>query len=670
MHRKSIYAIISLKEAFKECDIMKKILIVQTAFFLLCGCGAQAGNSEAAAGSLLPDSSAEVQTVAEHYPEDDYQYVIENGEAHIRKYLGDETEIIVPDSLDGCPVTLVSNTAFGNNVTSFTFPETITRLTNFKSCGKLREVNISEGGKYRSVDGIVYTADGSELVFLPPYACEGVFTVPEGVVKIADNACYGSRASKIILPRTLRVIGKFAFAYSDSSEIILNDGLETIGENAFANIEGKGISELYLPDSTVSVGTCFVNADVKVSAKEEREGFSCLEALDDVYYRNDTEVQRIMRRGLKAINITDDESRVIFTDIDGDDFPEMICYPFGSGINAFSLYKYSDSSEKWKLLISTDYDIDYYCGIYRDRESGGYFFLRISEGSYVQTEYATKIMWTPDGEYTEGIGESGLFYPIGYYSDNKGYVTYFKAGNRFEIKTYSSEEIADVRIWNDFKEFVKGSLDGCEPVREISCIDHFKMLEEYPDKKVIYDGDFSDKPEKSKGYDLTMAERSLVGQIGGTNIYRDTSTVFLQDDDISYKSFELLSQLPDLTYLYINGSNTADLSGIELLSGLKMLDLHSPALKNTDSLAKLSELEWLNIGAMSDISFLADMDSVRVLGIGDTSQMPDDYYSPAYDMNSLEYLLVSCFDLNMTERQHTDFKAHRPDVELCFYKVG
>ena len=230
--------------------------------------------------------------------------------------------------------------------------------------------------------------------------------------------------------------------------------------------------------------------------------------------------------------------------------------------------------------------------------------------------------------------------------------------------------MADVRIWNDFKEFVKGSLDGCEPVREISCIDHFKMLEEYPDKKVIYDGDFSDKPEKPEGYDLTMAERSLVGQIGGTNIYRDTSTAFLQDDDISYKSFELLSQLPDLTYLYINGSNTADLSGIELLSGLKMLDLHSPALKNTDSLAKLSELEWLNIGAMSDISFLADMDSVRVLGIGDTSQMPDDYYSPAYDMNSLEYLLVSCWDENMTGGQQADFKAHRPDVELCFYKVG
>lgn len=647
-----------------------KISVMMTAVLcVLCGC-ADVRQADGTETVPLSETSAEVQTAAEHIPEDDYKYVIENGEAHIRKYLGDETEIIVPDSLEGCPVTLVSSTAFGYNVTSLTFPETITGFTAFKSLDKLREVNISEGGKYRSVDGIVYTADGSELVFLPPCACEGVFTVPEGVVKIADNACYGSKATEIILPRSLREIGVFAFAYSDISEVKLNEGLEAIGANAFANISGRGLSELYLPDSVISADTGFVNADVRVNAKAETEGLSCLEGLDDVYYRDDTEVRRIMRRGLKAINITDDESRVIFTDIDGDDFPEMICYPFGSGINAFSLYKYSDSSEKWKILISTDYDIDYYCGIYRDRESGGYFFLRISEGSYVQAEYATKIMWTPDGEYTEGIGESGLFYPIGYYSDNKGYVTYFKAGNRFEIKTYSSEEIADVRIWNDFKEFVKGSLDGCEPVREISCIDHFKMLEEYPDKKVIYDGDFYDKPEKSKGYDLTMAERSLVGQIGGTNIYRDTSTAFLQDDDISYKSFELLSQLPGLTYLYINGSNTADLSGIELLSGLKMLDLHSPALKNTDSLAKLSELEWLNIGAMSDISFLADMDSVRVLGIGDTSQMPDDYYSPAYDMNSLEYLLVSCFDLNMTERQHTDFKAHRPDVELCFYKVG
>ena len=647
-----------------------KISVMMTAVLcVLCGCAdvRQADGTETAP---LSETSAEVQTAAEHIPEDDYKYVIENGEAHIRKYLGNETEIIVPDSLEGCPVTLVSSTAFGNNVTSLTFPETITGFTAFKSLDKLREVNISEGGKYRSVDGTVYTADGSELVFLPPCACEGVFTVPEGVVKIADNACYGSRAAKIILPRSLREIGVFAFAYSDISEVKLNEGLEAIGANAFANTSGRGLSELYLPDSVKSADTGFVNADVRVNAKAETEGLSCLEALDDVYYRNDTEVQRIMRRGIKAVNSEAyDESRVIFTDIDGDDFPEMFYYPYGNSYTS-AFYKYSDSTEKWKEIISSDWDIVYYAGIYRDIESDSYFCLYLSESTYEKSEYAHKVMWEPDGEFMEFIGESGYFYPVGYYSDNKGYVTYFKAGNRFEIKTYSSEEIADVRIWNDFKEFVKGSLDGCEPVREISCIDHFKMLEEYPDKKVIYDGDFSDKPEKSKGYDLTMAERSLVGQIGGTNIYRDTSTAFLQDDDISYKSFELLSQLPGLTYLYINGSNTADLSGIELLSGLKMLDLHSPALKNTDSLAKLSELEWLNIGAMSDISFLADMDSVRVLGIGDTSQMPDDYYSPAYDMNSLEYLLVSCFDLNMTERQHTDFKAHRPDVELCFYKIG
>ena len=647
-----------------------KISVMMTAVLcVLCGCAdvRQADGTETAP---LSETSAEVQTAAEHIPEDDYKYVIENGEAHIRKYLGNETEIIVPDSLEGCPVTLVSSTAFVNNVTSLTFPETITGFTAFKSLDKLREVNISEGGKYRSVDGTVYTADGSELVFLPPCACEGVFTVPEGVVKIADNACYGSRAAKIILPRSLREIGVFAFAYSDISEVKLNEGLEAIGANAFANTSGRGLSELYLPDSVKSADTGFVNADVRVNAKAETEGLSCLEALDDVYYRNDTEVQRIMRRGIKAVNSEAyDESRVIFTDIDGDDFPEMFYYPYGNSYTS-AFYKYSDSTEKWKEIISSDWDIVYYAGIYRDIESDSYFCLYLSESTYEKSEYAHKVMWEPDGEFMEFIGESGYFYPVGYYSDNKGYVTYFKAGNRFEIKTYSSEEIADVRIWNDFKEFVKGSLDGCEPVREISCIDHFKMLEEYPDKKVIYDGDFSDKPEKSKGYDLTMAERSLVGQIGGTNIYRDTSTAFLQDDDISYKSFELLSQLPGLTYLYINGSNTADLSGIELLSGLKMLDLHSPALKNTDSLAKLSELEWLNIGAMSDISFLADMDSVRVLGIGDTSQMPDDYYSPAYDMNSLEYLLVSCFDLNMTERQHTDFKAHRPDVELCFYKIG
>lgn len=646
-----------------------KISVMMTAVLcVLCGC-ADVRQADGTGTAPLSETSAEVQTAAEHIPEDDYKYVIENGEAHIKKYLGDETEIIVPDSLEGCPVTMVSSTAFGYNVTSLTFPETITGFTAFKSLDKLREVNISEGGEYKSVDGTVYTADGSELVFLPPCACEGVFTGPDGVVKIADNACYGSKAAEIILPRSLREIGVFAFAYSDISEVKLNEGLEAIGANAFANISGKGLSELYLPDSVISADTGFVNADVRVNAKAETEGLSCLEALDDVYYRNDTEVQRIMRRGLKAINITDDESRVIFTDIDGDDFPEMFYYPYGNSYTS-AFYKYSDSSEEWKEIISSDWDIVYYAGIYRDIESDSYFCLYLSESTYEKSEYVHKVMWEPDGEFMEFIGESGYFYPVGYYSDNKGYVTYFMAGDRFETKRYSEEEIADVKIWNDFKEVVDSSLDNCELIREINFIDQLKKLEEYPDQRVIYDGDFSDKSETAKEYDLTEPERTPVGQIGEKKIYNDTFEVFLNNGEISYESFELLSKLPCLTVLHIYSSGTADLSGIELLSGLKKLDLSATDYKNTDRLAKLPELEWLGLPAVPDIGFLADMDSVRVLEIQGAAMMPDDYFSPAYDMDSLEYLIVSCWDENMTGEQQADFKAHRPDVELCFYKIG
>jgi len=646
-----------------------KTAVMMTAVLcVLCGCAdvRQADGTETAP---ISETSAEIST-AEHIPEDDYKYIIENGEAHIRKYLGNETEIIVPDSLEGCPVTMVSGTAFGYNVTSLTFPETITKFTAFKSLDKLREVNISEGGKYRSVDGIVYTADGSELVFLPPYACEGVFTVPEGVVKIADNACYGSKAAGIILPRSLREIGGFAFAHSDISEVTLNEGLEAIGANAFANISGRGLSELYLPDSVISADTGFVNADVRVNAKAETEGLSCLEGLDDVYYRDDTEVQRIMRRGIKAVNSKAyDESRVIFTDIDGDDFPEMFFYPYGRD-SSFLFYKYFQSSEKWEEIISSDWDIVYYAGIYRDIESDSYFCLYLSESTYGKVEYAQKVMWAPDGEFMEFIGESGYFYPVGSYSDNRGYVTYFMAGDRFETKTYSKEDIADVKIWNDFKEVVDSTLDDCELIREINFIDQLKKLEEYPDQRVIYDGDFSDKPETAKKYDLTEPERTPVGQIGEKKIYSDDFEVFLNNEDISYESFELLSKLPHLTVLHIYSSGTADLSGIELLSGLKKLDLSASDYKNTDRLAKLSELEWLGFPAVPDISFLADMDSVRVLEIQGAAVMPDDYFSPAYDMDSLEYLLVSWWDKNITEEQQTDFKAHRPDVEMCFYKVG
>ncbi len=58
--------------------------------------------------------------------------------------------------------------------------------------------------------------------------------IPEGIVGIADNVFYMKPVKEIVFPKTLKSIGKNAFAYCNSIETInLFNGLEVIAESAF-----------------------------------------------------------------------------------------------------------------------------------------------------------------------------------------------------------------------------------------------------------------------------------------------------------------------------------------------------------------------------------------------------------------------------------------------------
>ena len=53
-------------------------------------------------------------------------------------------------------------------------------------------------------------------------------------VKIIGENLFGTNIDQIILPSTVKEIGKEAFMYCQISEIILSDGLEAINDSAFA----------------------------------------------------------------------------------------------------------------------------------------------------------------------------------------------------------------------------------------------------------------------------------------------------------------------------------------------------------------------------------------------------------------------------------------------------
>lgn len=117
----------------------------------------------------------------------------------------------------------------------------------FKTC---KEFEIIGEGAYKSVDGIIYSADMSILVKCPA-GREGKIVIPDGVVEIAPGAFSSSCIQEVVFPDSLRKIGMSAFAFCKRLERVdFGHGLKEIGDydnnNCFRSC--SKISSLDIPE--------------------------------------------------------------------------------------------------------------------------------------------------------------------------------------------------------------------------------------------------------------------------------------------------------------------------------------------------------------------------------------------------------------------------------------
>lgn len=188
-------------------------------------------------------------------------------------------------------VTSIGNYAFTamSELKSISLPSTLTtvcegnwfgflftRGTNVAAPNTLTAVNIAEGNaQYRSYDGVVYSADGTTLIYAPAAKqsidwLAGVKTIaenaflkttmetvnlPDGLVTVEDNAFYNAGTSTLTVPGSVKSIGEYAFYYSRIKSISFSEGLTSIGSGAFGECYFPKNTELVLPASLESVGS-------------------------------------------------------------------------------------------------------------------------------------------------------------------------------------------------------------------------------------------------------------------------------------------------------------------------------------------------------------------------------------------------------------------------------
>jgi len=208
---------------------------------------------------------------------EDFQYSIGSAGCIIKKYIGTDTNIIIPDEIAGSPVIAIANYAFQNctSLTGVVLPDSITELGYyiFDGCTGITKINVPKSLEkcgYETYDiiygpfenaGIKEMIIPDGLTVLPDYLfydCSLLESVeiPDSISERTINAdtfkgC--TSLKKVVLPGKITSIGGSTFSgHTQLTEVELGEGLKSIGTLAFSNC--TSLKEVVLPDSITELG--------------------------------------------------------------------------------------------------------------------------------------------------------------------------------------------------------------------------------------------------------------------------------------------------------------------------------------------------------------------------------------------------------------------------------
>lgn len=240
-------------------------------------------------------------------PSSDFAYTADGGEVTITDYIGTSEHVLIPDTIDGLPVTALGHRAFyEKTVTTVVVPDSVTEIgaacfsgdnylvslklpdglkrlppASLESCMRLYDFDLPQSLEkiYSSVFEFNYylthltlpssLTEIEQLNFIGLYGLQSLtlaednaaFKLDEtnGLLMTADGTrllhCFSDivPAEEIILPEGVKIVDPFAFHYDyDVKRIVLPEGVETIGAMAFAMC--PNLTEIVIPASVTDIG--------------------------------------------------------------------------------------------------------------------------------------------------------------------------------------------------------------------------------------------------------------------------------------------------------------------------------------------------------------------------------------------------------------------------------
>ena len=202
------------------------------------------------------------------------EYSIENGKVTITGYTGSATEVVIPSTINGYPVTTIVYEAFARSskLTSITIPDSVTSINDnaFENCKSLTSITVGEENQYySSQDGVLFNKDKTTLIRYPSRKPETTYAVPDSVTTIESGAFRGCpKLTSITIPDSVTTIGDFAFVfcyyltsitvdeeneyYCSQDGVLFNKDKTTLVKYP----AGKTETIYTIPDSVTTIGYC------------------------------------------------------------------------------------------------------------------------------------------------------------------------------------------------------------------------------------------------------------------------------------------------------------------------------------------------------------------------------------------------------------------------------
>ncbi|MGI5083621.1 leucine-rich repeat domain-containing protein [Treponema putidum] len=194
----------------------------------------------------------------------------------ITKYRGEALHVLIPNEIEGLPVTELADYSFSSRkkLETIIIPDTVKKVGRyvFNFCDKLKNISLSKTitsiaeGMFSSCESLeefiipdhitniersAFSQSGLKSIYLPDritFRSKSFFEEYE-ISSYVFSKC--KKLQEVFLPSSITVIGNEMFSGCTSlRKIILPEGLTKIGENAFADCS---FTELTIPDTVTTI---------------------------------------------------------------------------------------------------------------------------------------------------------------------------------------------------------------------------------------------------------------------------------------------------------------------------------------------------------------------------------------------------------------------------------